>query len=109
MRDRDGVADQSSLWLCHLKEGEVLQVSVLHALALHKELLAYGRQLLASIELLDGTLQALQTKNERCNVIERSARGGTPDDNLDTIGCSLMLVVLAGTGHCASLELLAVR
>lgn len=36
MRNRDGVADQASLWLCHLKESEVLQVRVLHALALNK-------------------------------------------------------------------------
>ena len=70
MRNRDGVTDQASLRLCHLKESEVLQVRVLHALALHKELLAYGRQLLTRVELLDGSLQAFQTKNQRCNVVE---------------------------------------
>ena len=66
----DGIANQSRLGLCDLKEGEVLEVRVLYTLALNGQLLSYRRQLLASIQLLDGTLQTFQAQDERRDIVE---------------------------------------
>ena len=55
----DCILYQTGLWLHHLKESKVFEVSVLDTLALNVELLPYLSQVLAPIQLLDGTLETL--------------------------------------------------
>lgn len=81
------------------KEGEVLKISVLDTLVLDCQLLAYLLQVLATVQLLNCSLEALKPKNERGNVVEGSAGSRSPNNDLHTIGSCLVLVVLAAASH----------
>lgn len=81
------------------EESEVFKISVLDSLVLDCELLAYLLQVLSTIELLNCSLEAFKPKNERGDVVERSAGGSSPDDDFNTVGSCLMFVVLAAASH----------
>ena len=95
----DGRLDDALFWLHDLQEGEVLKVSVLDSLVLDRQLLAYLLQVLSTVQLLKGSLEALKPKNERSDVVERPTGGRSSDDNLHPIGSCLVLVVLTTASH----------
>lgn len=104
VRERDRIVNDTSLWLHDFQEGEVLVIGVLDALSFEGKLLADLLQVGgARVQPLDRPLQALKTQDEGCDVVEGSAGGGSPDDDLDAIGRCLVLVVLA---HSSVLALL---
>ena len=83
--------------LHNLKECEILLVCVFDSLPFNCNLLPNLIEILATIELLDGLLEALQAKDQGGDVVQGSARCGTSDDDLDSVCSCLMLVVLAGS------------
>jgi len=55
----------------------------------------------AGVQLLYGPLDALETQNERSDVVKRSTGSGSPNDDFNTICSGLVLIVLASTAILA--------
>ena len=103
----DGLADEAGLGLHHLEECEVLVIRVLDSLPFNSELVAYlGQVSLTSVELLNGPFESLETEDQRCYIIEGPAGSCSSDDNFDSIGCCLVLVVLTDSAVLSLLPII---
>jgi len=93
--DADCFIYYSRFWLKPFKESKVFKIGVFDSLILQSHLLTDGVQVLSIIELLNCSFHSLQPKDQRCDVVKGPTCSRCSNDYLNSICCSLVLVVLA--------------